>query len=82
MQYGGPLTGRLLGTMRGFTVNATTFIPLPFMVGVDGINLGNTTDTPRPIPGLNRYYDYPTTGRVMMGAGLRLSYLFKRKDGS
>lgn len=66
-------SNKLNDVMKVLTVIATIFIPLTFIAGVYGMNF-------RYMPELEWRYGYPVAMGFMIGVGLFLLYLFKRKN--
>ncbi len=70
---------RLNEIMRVLTVITTLFIPLTFIVGIYGMNFGNSK-SPWGMPELNWYYGYPLVWGIMIVIAAGMMAWFKRKN--
>jgi magnesium transporter len=75
--YLSSISNRLNETMRVLTIIATVFIPLTFIVGVYGMNFGDSNN-PWAMPELRWTYGYPLTWLLMIAVAVGMIYLFKR----
>ncbi len=70
--YLSSLSNRMNEVMKVLTVIATIFIPLTFLAGVYGMNFSH-------MPELTWRWSYPVVWGVMVGLGVFMFVLFKRK---
>jgi len=66
------ISNRLNGVMKILTIIATIFIPLTFLAGLWGMNFTH-------MPELDEPWGYPAALGLMLGLGLTMALLFKRK---
>jgi magnesium transporter len=71
---------RLGEVMRVLTLIATIFIPLTFITGLYGMNFGSRgTPAPLAMPELDWAYGYPAALLLMLGIGIGMLVMFKRR---
>ena len=72
------LANQMNAVMKVLTIIATIFIPLTFVAGVYGMNF-DTAASPYNMPELGWYLGYPFAMALMLGLGIVMVLLFRRR---
>jgi magnesium transporter len=71
--YMSTISNRLNAVMKVLTIIATIFIPLTFIAGVYGMNF-------EFMPELHWRWAYPAVLAIMLGIGLGMLWIFRKRD--
>ena len=76
--YLSSVSNRMNEIMKVLTIMSTIFIPLTFIAGIYGMNF-DTDASPLNMPELHWYLGYPFALALMVGVGLALVWMFRRR---